>query len=192
MQVYLVDFIYFVSCLIYRATQFADGQEDDDYVLNFDSALYVCGDEQSATYFGTSQVEVTRFNETNAYMFGAIGFLEGLRVNTLVEIFVEKESSGRYEMVMSHEICNLCDELDREEGKYYKCLKNFDFPKKCPLRPGDYSINNFVLDTEYLPVNKGTAGRYQVTQFYSSTESNCIGAKTFVGCLKVDLVIEPK
>ncbi|XP_045539854.1 uncharacterized protein LOC106720479 [Papilio machaon] len=165
----------------------------EEYVLNFDSGLYVCGDEQSKAYFDCSRVEVSRYNETTTAMSGVARLLKGMDENTLVEAYVEKDVSGRYELVMSHEICNICDELGNEESNYYSYIKDIELPDSCPFPPAEYTITDLVIDTKYLPMNKANEGRYQMTlNFYDSPSRDCTGPKTFNACLKVDMVIEPK
>lgn len=57
---------------------------DDGYILNFDSPIYVCSDEDSQKFIETSRVEVKRHNETTTYMTGSIEFLKGIQTATMV------------------------------------------------------------------------------------------------------------
>ncbi|XP_013165479.1 PREDICTED: uncharacterized protein LOC106116263 isoform X2 [Papilio xuthus] len=140
-----------------------------------------------------TEVEVSRYNETTTAMSGAAKLLKGMEQNTLVEAYVEKDVSGRYELVMSHEICNICDELGKEESNYYSYIKDIELPDSCPFPPAEYNIKDLVIDTKYLPLNKANEGRYQMTlNFYDSPSGDCTGLKKFIACLKVDMVIEPK
>lgn len=41
-------------------------------------------------------------------------------------------------MMMSHEICNICDELGKEDGNYYSYIKDIGLPDSCPLPPVRY------------------------------------------------------
>ncbi|XP_013142090.1 PREDICTED: uncharacterized protein LOC106106107 [Papilio polytes] len=185
--------LFLIFSFFYIISTEEDEEIIDEYVLNFDSALYVCGDEQSEAYFDSSQVVVSRYNETTTAMSGYAKLLKGMEQNTLVEAYVEKDVAGRYEMMMSHEICNICDELGKEDGNYYSYIKDIGLPDSCPLPPADYTISDLVIDKKYLPMNKANEGRYQMTlNFYDSPSGDCTGPKTFIACLKVDMVIEPK
>ncbi|XP_073963157.1 uncharacterized protein [Choristoneura fumiferana] len=163
----------------------------DEYVLNFDSPVYVCSDMESQSWVDTSGLEVVRYNETTAYMTGTINFLKGLDYSTMVELEVYKELSGQYEKTISHEICNLCNEIGKKDSLYFKYLKYFGFPDACPFAAGTYSVQDLKPDDADMPVNAATSGRYQVNiNLYKNPDGTCKNMKTFIGCLKLDFIIE--
>ncbi|XP_063834383.1 uncharacterized protein LOC135083614 [Ostrinia nubilalis] len=104
----------------------------EEWVLNFDSPVYVCSDAASQEFVDTSGVEVQRHNETFAYMTGTFKFLKGIEPCTVVELIVERDKNGRVEPMMTHDICDLCAEIGAESG-YYKYLKHFGIPDTCPF-----------------------------------------------------------
>ncbi|XP_052744859.1 uncharacterized protein LOC112054906 [Bicyclus anynana] len=180
------------------------------YTLNFDSPIYLCSDEESQAYIDTSEVQVKRYNETTVVMTGIFKLLKAFEQGTMIEIIAEKEAGGVYEMVFSHEICNICKELTNPESLYKTYMGYFGFPAECPFEPvshqyihwrpqysvitnfqNDYNINDLVTDTEALPLNIATEGRYQVTMnMYKSDEDKCLEDKEFLACLKLDFLVE--
>lgn len=57
---------------------------------------------------------------------------------------------------------------------------------------GEYDINEFVPASDDMPVNAANGGRYFVTiNFYHNPDCDCKEGRDFVGCLKLDFVIEP-
>ncbi|XP_026498835.2 uncharacterized protein LOC113402740 [Vanessa tameamea] len=167
------------------------GIPDDGYILNFDSPIYVCPDEESNAFVDTSETEVKRYNETTAYLTGFIKFIKGIEPATMVEVLIEKDIGGSFEMFASHEICDLCKELGDEDSPYADYLKYFGFPDQCPFSPDTFAIKDFVVNTKDLPINSATAGRYQVTMNISKNEGgNCLNDKGFIACLKLDFIIE--
>lgn len=57
-------------------------------MLNFDSAIYVCADEDSQSFVDTSEMEIKRFNETTAILTGDITFMKEIREKTMVGIYM--------------------------------------------------------------------------------------------------------
>ncbi|XP_045455482.1 uncharacterized protein LOC123665181 [Melitaea cinxia] len=185
----LLEIVYLIAVYKYVI---ADGITDDGYILNFDSPIYVCSDEDSQKFIDTSRVEVKRHNETTTYMTGSIEFHKGIQTATMLEVVIEKDIGGSFEMFASHEICDLCKEIQDMESPYAEYLKCFGFPEKCPFPPNTFAIQDFVPYTKDLPINSATAGRYQVTMnIYNNPESNCLNEKIFIACLKLDFIIEP-
>ncbi|CAH0721131.1 unnamed protein product, partial [Brenthis ino] len=183
-----------IFCLLYFCNVQGNGQvpEEDSYILNFDSPIYVCPDEESQKFIDTSQIAIGRHNETCSYMTGAISFLKGMQSTTMVEIIIEKEISGSFEMFASHEICNLCKELGDPESTYKDYLQHFGFPEVCPFEPNTFAVNDLVAHSKDLPINSVTVGRYQVTMnFIENPSSDCLDEKSFLACLKLDFIIEP-
>ncbi|KAL4708488.1 hypothetical protein ACJJTC_014096 [Scirpophaga incertulas] len=164
--------------------------DDEEFVLNFDSPVYVCSDDSSKEFIDSSDITVSRFNETTSYMSGVLRMLKTLEPCAVVEMIVEKTTGSRTEVMVTHDICDLCAEV-RPESDYFKYLRFFEFPSECPFQPGDFKVLNFVVDSEDLPVNKANEARYQVTfNFYENSSCDCKD-KTFLGCVKADFVIEP-
>lgn len=63
---------------------------------------------------------------------------------------VQKEAAGnRYEMVMSHEICDLCEEISNKESNYQQYLQFFGFPDNCPFEPVSYLL--YILSIFIFP-----------------------------------------
>lgn len=52
-----------------------------------------------------------------------------------LEVVIEKDIGGSFEMFASHEICDLCKEIQDKESPYAEYLKCFGFPEKCPFSP---------------------------------------------------------
>lgn len=125
-------------------------------------------------------------------MTGILSFLKSMPPKTTVELVIDKEISGSFERFVSHEICDLCKELEDPESDYRDYFKQLGFPKKCPFEANDYHLKEFVAITKDLPINSATVGRYQVTMTISeSASSDCLSPKTFLACLKFDCIIEP-
>ncbi|XP_039760432.1 uncharacterized protein LOC120634104 [Pararge aegeria] len=162
-----------------------------DYTVNFDSPIYVCPDEDSQGYVDASQVQVKRHNETATIMTGVIKFLKGFEKDTMIEFIAEKDTGGSYEMVVSHEICDVCGELQNPESAYAGYLPYFGFPDLCPFEPNNYIIKDLVADSQDVPLNSAMAGRYQVTlNMYKNTDGQCLDDKIFIACLKLDFLVE--
>ncbi|XP_026754417.2 uncharacterized protein LOC113514528 [Galleria mellonella] len=159
--------------------------------MNFDSPVHVCFDETSSMYVDTSGIEMIDYNDTTSCMTGVIKFLQNVGENTMIEIVIEKEVSGQFEVMATHLICDLCEEL-HPESNYYKYLQYFGFPDNCPFESGEYSIFDFVINTDDLPVNSANAARYQVIiNFYKNPDCSSKDDMTFLFCLKMDFIIEP-
>ncbi|XP_063389525.1 uncharacterized protein LOC134675238 [Cydia fagiglandana] len=184
-EMFIVLFLYFIGVCD------CQGPVDADFVLNFDSPVYVCPDPSSQAYVDTSAVEVDRYNETTSYMTGTIYFHKGFDSATMVEIMVEREINGQYEMFISHEICDVCKEFGDEDSLYAKYFSYFGFPTTCPFAAGPYEVHDLKADNDDLPINGATAGRYQVTiNLYNNPDSTCKNVKEFIACLKLDFIIE--
>ncbi|KAJ8709684.1 hypothetical protein PYW08_009688 [Mythimna loreyi] len=164
---------------------------DVEYVVNIDSQIECCDDE-SKEFVDTSGVTVGRYNETIAYMHGDIKFLKGVGPDTMVEITLHKEVSGKYELVYSHEICDLCAEMEKgPDSDYYGYMKYFGIPDCCPFEAGDYPVKEFIIDTDDLPLNSDTVGRYQAyITLYKNPDKDCKKNKEFMVCLNLKLIIE--
>ncbi|XP_047036050.1 uncharacterized protein LOC124641851 [Helicoverpa zea] len=161
------------------------------YLLNLDSQMECC-DSESEEFVDVSGVTVARYNETIAYMYGDIKFLKDVGPDTMVELILQKEASGKYEVMATHEICDLCSEVMKgPESDYYSYMKYFGIPEECPFAAGDYPIKEFILDTDDLPLNSNTAGRYQAFMtMYQNPERDCKKNKEFMLCLTMKLLIE--
>lgn len=55
-----------------------------------------------------------------------------LYLQVLIEI-LKQSPGGRYEMAISHEVCDLCEEISNADGDYQTYLKYFGFPSTCPF-----------------------------------------------------------
>ncbi|KAM3960697.1 uncharacterized protein ACR2FA_005290 [Aphomia sociella] len=167
-------------------------QPEIEYILNFDSPAHVCFDEASMQYIDTSGLDVGSYNDTTSYMSGALKFLKGIGENTMIEIVIEKEVSGQFEVMATHIICDLCGEL-HPGSNYYKYLKYFGFPESCPFDAGEYPVSDFITDSEDLPINSANAARYQVKITFA-TNPDCSNKDDleFLFCLILDFIIEPK
>ncbi|XP_059050481.1 uncharacterized protein LOC131845433 [Achroia grisella] len=196
MRYFTTSLHFLVKCLVYHDVdllfEITDVTPEVEYVLNFDSPAYVCLDESSSVYVDTSGMDMITYNETTSCMTGAIKFLQGLDENVMIEAIVEKEVSGQFEMMATHIICDLCEEL-HPDSNYYKYLQYFGFPATCPFDAGEYSVHDFVINTDDLPVNSANAARYQVTvNFYNNPDCSSKDVMQFLFCLKLDFIIEPK
>ncbi|XP_075986735.1 uncharacterized protein LOC142983640 [Anticarsia gemmatalis] len=180
-----------ISIVLLYLLRFCAGQDGVVYVVNLDSQMEAC-DELSALFVDTSNVNVERYNDTIAYMYGDIKFLQDIGPDTMVEIILEKEASGKYELMFSHEICDLCGEIGKgADSDYYAYMKYFGIPDSCPFEAGEYPIKEFIVDTDDLPVNSNTVGRYQAfLNLYKNPEKDCKTDKEFMCCLNLKLIIE--
>lgn len=67
-------------------------------------------------------------------------------------IISRKQISGKYAKVMAS-ATPLCEQIQNDD-KYYPILakvSNFPMPAPCPYPKGEYFINNFKVDEEFLP-----------------------------------------
>ncbi|XP_035442178.1 uncharacterized protein LOC118270605 [Spodoptera frugiperda] len=161
------------------------------FVVNMISQLESC-DEVSDAAVDTSGVVVGRYNETIAYMRGNVKFLIDVGAETMVEMLLYKEANNKYELMFSHEICDLCAEVAKgEDSDYISYMKYFGIPSECPFDAGEYPILEFIVDTDDLPVNSNTVGRYQAyLNLYKNPEKDCKSTKIFMFCLSLKLIIE--
>uniref|UniRef100_A0A8R2M969 Uncharacterized protein n=1 Tax=Bombyx mori TaxID=7091 RepID=A0A8R2M969_BOMMO len=110
-----------------------------------------------------------------------------------LEIKLEKEASGKREMIFAHDICDLCKELVDRDSNYYKYFKHIDFP----ATPGgggfqgDYPIHDFVLDADEIPLNSYNVGLYVATMnIYENPTGDCKANKEFLCSLHLGLSVE--
>ncbi|CAG9135554.1 hypothetical protein JYU34_019181 [Plutella xylostella] len=167
------------------------GQGEQEMMLNFDSDIEVCDDEDSQAFMDTKGIKTDR-NETVAFVTGSIEFFKGMGANTMVEIKVFKVENGRSEMVFSYEICDLCAEIMDPESDYKKYLQYFGFPEVCPFAPGNYKIHDLTADTSELPINPANAGRYRIIlTIFEDSDGSCKSDRTFLCCSQLEALIEP-
>lgn len=51
-----------------------------------------------------------------------------------VEMLLYKEANNKYELMFSHEICDLCAEVAKgEDSDYISYMKYFGIPSECPF-----------------------------------------------------------
>ncbi|KAH9636499.1 hypothetical protein HF086_017665 [Spodoptera exigua] len=183
----------FVSFILFSVLRFCLGNPPGEvkFIVNMVSQLECC-DEASEAAVDTSKVVVGRYNETIAYMRGDVKFLVDVGDDTMVEITLYKEANGKYELMYSHEICNLCEEVEKgEDSNYVSYIKYFGIPDHCPFSAGEYPILEFIVDTDDLPVNSNTVGRYQAyLNLYKTVDNDCKASRIFLFCLSLKLIIE--
>ncbi|CAG9569286.1 unnamed protein product [Danaus chrysippus] len=181
MFIFAIYFLICAKCIV----------ASEEYVLNFDSSIYVCADEDSQAFVDTSEIEIKRFNETTAILTGDIKFMKEIGEKTMVEFIVEKEVGGRFDIVLTKEICDICEEMKDSESFYYHYLGIFGFPDECPIEPDTYHVKDFVANAKDLPINKQNEGRYQVTlNVFKDSSGECQHDRVFIACFKLDVIIE--
>ncbi|XP_049880905.1 uncharacterized protein LOC126377238 [Pectinophora gossypiella] len=152
------------------------------------SPIYTCDDEQSKEYVDASRVQLARFDDF-AVMNGFLEFKKSFEPSTLLEVVLEKEASGRLEIMMTHEL-QACKEISDPGSDYATWIEFFGLPSECPFEAGLYPIHNLTADTSDMPINSANAGAYQATiNMYKCEGDDC--EKSFICCLKLDFCIEP-
>lgn len=90
-------------------------QPEVSYMLNFDSPVYQCPDEESQARVDTSGVEVRSYNDTVSTMAGTLKFNEKVDSNTMVSNWL-KVTFESFEILL--ELAYGMKRLERDSENY--------------------------------------------------------------------------
>ncbi|XP_053619484.1 uncharacterized protein LOC128680395 [Plodia interpunctella] len=178
MSVNIILFLVFCSSLGLCRGQGGGGagapSDDSEYILIFESSIFPTADEESLSSMNTSGLEVVSFNETISTISGVMWILKELPESHFrIVVIVKKEVSGKFEVVLTKEICDLCEEL-HVDSEHWKYIRYFGLPPQCPFPPGIYTVNGFAPHEDDLPLNSGSAARYIITiMIYHNKDGDC-------------------
>ncbi|XP_077284383.1 uncharacterized protein LOC143909939 [Arctopsyche grandis] len=176
-----------------------DAKKKPKPVLNYNSGVKVCDDANSRAMMETSDLRAVRVNETLAKLEGKFELKKTMQDWKLVILLEKKTPLGSREVVMTHEVPNLCTEIQNKDGDsiYSVYLRAINFPAECPIKPDTYEITNMIANTNDLSLTSMMEGEYTLTftfyeinlnkddKFFSSNKD------TKLGCLSFTCLVEP-